>query len=174
MSYVKYKKNYCLDKCLLHVYRLTFSRTTAPGITGESRLQICQVASFTRDYLYSELRLQLQECTCDGFGTPQWAQMPSEQLGVKSCELLLLLHSSVEKFLCFSVPTKKQGQLTRLLPQQTTWPCCMDGRAVPEAECRAVTCKASGAAWREAEPSMQWGWAKSRDLSSHCSASHPL
>lgn len=63
VSYVKYKKNHCLDKSLLHVHKLSFASSTAPGTTGESRLQICQAASFTRDYLYSDLRLQLQECT---------------------------------------------------------------------------------------------------------------
>lgn len=154
--HVKYKKNHCLDKCLLHVYGLIFASTTAPGTTGESRLQICQVTNFTRDNLYSELRLQLQKCTHDGFGTPQWAQMLNEQLGIKSfCGLYLHLHSSVEK--CknsfFRVPTQKQGQLMRLLPQQTTWPHCMGGQGVPEAERMAINYKASGTALWEAKPS---------------------
>lgn len=67
----------------------------------------------------------------------------------------LHLHSSVEKGKnsFFRVPSQKQGQLMCLLPQKTSWPCCMGGQAVPEAGHRAVNCKTSGAAPQEAEPS---------------------
>lgn len=117
---------------------------------------MCQVVSLTRHYLYSELRLQLQECTHDGSDMLQWAQMLNEQLHIKSsCGLYLHLRFSVEKHRksCFRLLTQKPRQLTWLLPQQTTWSRCMGGQAVPEAERRAVNCKASGAAPREAEPS---------------------
>lgn len=69
------------------------------------------------------------------FGTHQWAQMPNQQLGIKSfCRLYLHLRSSVEKSKTsfFRVPTQKQSQLMWLLPRQATWSQCMDGQALPQ------------------------------------------